>query len=56
MGARSSGVTKRLLEKLLRDQERRAKRERKMPFAEKLRVVDRLMAEDWMVVEHLNRR
>lgn len=33
-------VTKRLLEKLLRDQERRAKRERKLPFAKKLEILD----------------
>ena len=44
MTARSSNVTKHLLEKLLRDQERRAERERKMSFARKLRVVDQLMA------------
>ena len=41
--ARSKGVTKRLLEKLLKEQERRAEREKRMPFAEKLRVLDRLM-------------
>lgn len=40
MTARSGGVTKRLLGKLLRDQERRAKRERNLPFAKKLRVLD----------------
>ena len=42
---RSRNVTKGLLEKLLRDQARRAKRERKMPFAQKLKMVDKLMAE-----------
>ncbi|MSQ14001.1 MAG: hypothetical protein EXR47_07735 [Dehalococcoidia bacterium] len=40
MTVRSGGVTIRLLEKLLRDQERRAKRERKLPFAKKLEVLD----------------
>lgn len=40
MTARSGGVTKRLLGKLLRDQERRAKRERNLPFAKKLEVLD----------------
>ena len=55
MKARSSGVTKRLLERLLRDQERRANRERKMPFAEKLRVLDQLMARGEARVEDLSR-
>ncbi len=32
------------MDKLLRDQKRRADRERKMPFAKKLRLVDELMA------------
>lgn len=45
MTERSEGVTKRLLERLLDEQRRRAARERKMPYAEKLKVVDRLMAE-----------
>ena len=45
MKARSGGVTKRLLEKLLRDQKRRADRERKMPYAQKLRILDQLMAD-----------
>ena len=45
MTTRSGNVTKVLLESLLRDQRRRAEREKKMPYAEKLRVVDRLMAE-----------
>ena len=30
---------------LLRDQERRAERRKRLPFAEKLRILDRLMAE-----------
>ena len=42
--APSANATKRLLENLLRDQKRRADREKKMPFAKKLRVVDELMA------------
>jgi hypothetical protein len=41
----SGNVTKRLLEKLLREQKRKAERERKMSFAEKLKVVDQLMVE-----------
>ena len=45
MEASSHSVTKRLLARLLRDQKRRAEKERRMPFAKKLRVVDRLMAE-----------
>jgi hypothetical protein len=51
MPARSQGVSSRLLEKLLRDQERRAERERKMPFAEKLKVLDQLMAERFAAEE-----
>ena len=43
--ARSGVVTKNLLERLLRDQARRAQHERDMSFEEKLRAVDRLMAE-----------
>lgn len=45
MKVRSSDVTKSLLEKLLSAQEKRAKRGRELPFAQKLRVLDRLMAE-----------
>ena len=56
MKARSGNVTKRLLEKLLRDQERRAKRERAMPFPEKLRVVDRLLADGKPSVGNSGRR
>ena len=41
----SRGVTKSLLERLLRDQQRRAEREKKMPFAKKLKVLDQLMAD-----------
>lgn len=44
MTAPSGGVTRGLLERLLEDQRRRAKREQKLPYAEKLRVLDRLMA------------
>ena len=43
MKARSSSAMKRLLEKLLRDQERRAEREKKLSFAKKLRILDQLM-------------
>ena len=45
MKGRSSGVTKSLLEKLLSAQEKRAKRGREISFSQKLRVLDRLMAE-----------
>ena len=45
MTARSGNVTKRLLESLLKDQKRRAERERTMSYAEKLRVVDQLIAD-----------
>ena len=51
MGARSKGVTKSLLERLLRDQERRAQREKRLPFAEKLRIVDMLMMQGEIRVE-----
>ena len=51
MTAHSGNATKRLLESLLRDQRRRADRERKMPFARKLRVVDQLMADGVPTVE-----
>lgn len=55
MTARSGNVTKRLREKLLNDQERRAKREAKLSFASKLRVVDQLMAAGEPKVEELKR-
>lgn len=45
MTIRSGGVTNRLLESLLKDQRRRAERERRMPYTEKLKVLDRLIAE-----------
>ena len=51
MMARSGGVTAHLLERLLEDQKRRAKRERKMSFAEKLRILDRLMADGEPAIE-----
>lgn len=53
MGARSGSVTRHLLEKLLRDQKRRAERERRMPFAEKLKVLDRLIAAGKPKIEDL---
>jgi hypothetical protein len=42
-----------LLESLLRDQKRRAEREKKMSFARKLRVVDELMADGVPKVEEV---
>lgn len=41
----SGGVTKGLLDKLLKAQERRAERERKLSFAAKLRILDKLQQE-----------
>jgi hypothetical protein len=52
MTTNSRGVSKRLLDRLLRDQRRRAEKERRMSFAEKLRVVDQLMAEGEPRVEN----
>ncbi len=51
--ARSPGVTKNLLEKLLKDQARRAERERKLPYAQKLRILDQMIAE-WRQAEGLH--
>ena len=51
MTVSSGGVTSHLLERLLEDQRRRAKHERKMSFAEKLRILDRLMTDGEPVVE-----
>lgn len=51
--ARSPGVTKNLLEKLLKDQARRAERERKLPYAQKLRILDEMIAE-WRRTEGFN--
>lgn len=48
----SGGVTARLLEKLLEDQRRRALREKKMSFAQKLRILDQLMADGEPTVEN----
>lgn len=53
MTVRSGNVSKRLLESLLRDQKRRAERERKMPFARKLRVVDELMTDGVPKIEEV---
>ena len=50
----SGNVTRRLLETLLEDQNRRAKYERTIPFVEKLKVVDQLMAEGEPKVEDLS--
>lgn len=43
--ARSKGVTKGLLDKLLRAQHRRSERQRKLSFSEKLRILDRMQTE-----------
>ena len=51
MTVRSSGVTKHLLERVLNDQKRRTQREQRMPFSQKLKVLDRLMAEGLPKVE-----
>ncbi len=48
--ARSPGVTKNVLEKLLKDHARRAERERKMPYARKLQILDQMIA-DWRWAE-----
>ena len=45
MMERSGGVTKRLVDRLFKAQKRRAERQRKLPFAEKLRILDRLQAD-----------
>ena len=39
----SKNVTGGLREKLLKDQERRAEKERRLSFAKKLRILDRMM-------------
>jgi len=43
MTAHFGGVTKSLLGRLLSDQARRAEQERRLPYAEKLRIADQLM-------------
>ena len=40
-----------LCKKLLREQTRRSNRERRLPYAQKLRILDRLMAEGPPTVE-----
>jgi hypothetical protein len=45
MTANSKRVTKGLLDRLLKAQTRRSEREKRMPFGEKLKIVDQLMAE-----------
>lgn len=42
---RSGTVSRRLLDKLLADQRRRAEAERRMSFEKKLRILDKLMLE-----------
>ena len=49
--ARSLSGTADWREELLKDQQRRAERERRLPFAVKLRILDELMAEGPPVVE-----
>lgn len=51
MMAHSGGVTAHLLDTLLKDQAKSAEKEKKMSFAEKLRVLDRLMADGEPVIE-----
>lgn len=43
MTGSSKNVTEGLLEKLLKDQERRAYKERKLSFAKKLEILDKMM-------------
>jgi hypothetical protein len=45
------GTTKSLRDKLLKDQQRRAEKERSLPFAQKLRILDELMKAGVLVVE-----
>jgi hypothetical protein len=45
MTANSKRVTKGLLDRLLKAQTRRSEREKRMPFGEKLKIVDQLVAE-----------
>ena len=44
-------ATRSLRERLLRDQSRRAARERKLSFAQKLRILDQMMQEGAPTVE-----
>ena len=45
MTGHSGGSTRDLRERLLKDQARRAERERKLSFAKKLRILDQMMQE-----------
>ena len=45
MTEHSGGVTQSLVDMLLEEQRQRAEKERKMTFAKKLRILDRLMQE-----------
>ena len=47
-----SGTSEKLRAKLLRDQERRAERERKLPFWRKLEILDQMMADGAPVAEN----
>ena len=56
MTVRSRGVTKRLRTQQLKWQQWAADRERKLPYPEKLRILDRLMAEGAAVLAHKRQR
>jgi len=56
MTARSQGVTKLLHKRLLEDQRRRAEAERRLSFAEKLRILDQLIAAGPPKVEPSSRK
>ena len=46
-----SGTSEKLQAKLLREQERRAERERKLPFWRKLEILDQMMADGPPAIE-----
>ena len=50
----SGNATRSLRERLLRDQRRRAERERKLSFAQKLRILDQMMQEGAPKVEDVS--
>ena len=51
MTANSKRVTKGLLDRLLKAQSRRSEREKRMPFCEKLKIVDQLMADHEVTIK-----
>ena len=51
MTANSKRVTKGLLDRLLKAQSRRSEREKRMPFGEKLKIVDQLMADHEVTIK-----